>query len=249
MALLAARAGRAFLEYAPIRIHEVEPERIYRSLRLGPTLEVFALDLRSYRGPNTPNRQTTADPGTVMLGRAQLDWLIEGLRASTATWRVVASDMPIGLVVRDFPDDFEAIANADDGPPLGRELEIAELLGALQRHRVRNVVWITGDVHYAAAHRYDPARARFTAFDPFWEFVAGPLHAGTFGPNALDATFGPEVRFSAVASGMKPNRPPSEGLQFFGTLRVSAATRALTARLHDLAGQVLFSIELPPDGA
>jgi phosphodiesterase/alkaline phosphatase D-like protein len=22
--------------------------------------------------------------------------------------------------------------------------------------------------------------------DPFWEFVAGPVHAGTFGPNALD---------------------------------------------------------------
>jgi phosphodiesterase/alkaline phosphatase D-like protein len=31
-------------------------------------------------------------------------------------------------------------------------------------------------------------------FDPFWEFVAGPIHAGTFGPNPLDPTFGPEVR-------------------------------------------------------
>ena len=87
---------------------------------------------------------------------------------------------------------------------------------------IRNVVWITGDVHYCAAHHYDPARARFTDFDPFWEFVAGPLHAGTFGPNALDATFGPEVRFIGIPPGMKPNRPPCDGLQFFGTLRVDA---------------------------
>ena len=92
--------------------------------------------------------------------------------------------MPLGLVVGDGPGRFEAVANGDAGPPLGRELEIAELLGFLRAERVRNVVWITGDVHYAAAHHYHPARARFTDFDPFWEFVAGPLHAGTFGPNA-----------------------------------------------------------------
>ena len=40
--------------------------------------------------------------------------------------------MPIGLVVRDGPTDFEALANGDDGPPLGRELETAELLRALK---------------------------------------------------------------------------------------------------------------------
>ena len=76
------------------------------------------------------------------------------------------------------------MANGDGGPPLGRELEIADLLRFLRKERVRNVVWITGDVHYAAAHHYHPERARFTDFDPFWEFVAGPLHAGTFGPGA-----------------------------------------------------------------
>jgi len=29
----------------------------------------------------------------------------------------------------------------------------------------------------------------------FWEFVAGPLNAGSFGPNPLVKTFGPEVVF------------------------------------------------------
>ena len=67
-------------------------------------------------------------------------------------------------------------------------------------------------MHYCAAHHYHPTRARFTEFDPFWEFVAGPLHAGTFGPGTLDATFGPEVKFNGIPPGMKPNRPPSEGL-------------------------------------
>ena len=148
--------------------------------------------------------------------------------------------MPLGLVVRDGTL-FEAVANDDPGAPLGRELEIADLLRYIRAQNIRNVVWITGDVHYCAAHHYDPSRAVFTDFSPFWEFVAGPLNAGTFGPATLDKTFGPEVRFVGIPPGMKGNRPPSDGFQFFGTLRIDARRRALTARLHDLAGKILFS--------
>jgi alkaline phosphatase D len=166
------------------------------------------------------------------------------LAASRATWKVIASDMPLGLVVRDTPN-FEAVANADNGAPLGRELEIAELLRFIRDRRIRNVVWITGDVHYCAAHHYHPSRATFTEFDPFWEFVAGPLHAGTYGPGTFDGTFGPEAKFVGIPKGMKGNRPPSDGFQFFGTLKISARTRALTAELHDLAGKVLYTVELP----
>jgi alkaline phosphatase D len=60
----------------------------------------------------------------------------------------------------------------------------------------------------------------------------------------LDPTFGPEVKFSGVPPGMKPNRPPSEGLQFFGTMKIAARTRAMTVRLHDLSGRSLYSVEL-----
>ncbi len=117
----------------------------------------------------------------------------------------------------------------------------------LRAGKVRNVVWITGDVHYAAAHHYHPERAAFRDFDPFWEFVAGPLHAGTFGPTPLDATFGPSVSFLAIPDGMKPNRPPSDGLQFFGTLDADHRSGVLTARLHDVAGRVLYTNELVPE--
>jgi alkaline phosphatase D len=109
------------------------------------------------------------------------------------------------------------------------------------------VVWVTGDVHYCAAHHYDPARARFKDFLPFWEFVAGPIHAGTFGPAKLDDTFGPEVRFLGIPPGMKPNRPPNEGLQFFGTLRIDGRRQVLSVRLHNRQGEAIWNVDLPPE--
>ena len=244
VALLAARARQAFFEYNPLPLVADDPERIYRTVTAGPLLEVFALDLRSYRGPNSANRQETLSDESRIMGAEQVRWLTTQLAASRAVWKVIANDMPIGLVVRDGDAAFEAVANADDGPARGRELEIAEILTFLRDQRVRNVVWITGDVHHCAAHRYDPQRARFTQFDPFWEFVAGPLHAGTFRPNAIDATFGPEVKFVGVPADLAPNRPPSAGLQFFGTLTIDAKTRVMTASLHDLSGRAIYRVEL-----
>jgi alkaline phosphatase D len=244
VALLAARAKRAFMEYTPTRPDASDPERIYRSCRFGPLVEIFGFDMRTYRGPNSANKQPALSEESAILGAAQVDWLKQRLLASTASWKVIASDMPLGLVVTDGPM-FEAVANGDDGPALGREIEIAGLLKFIRDRRIRNVVFVTGDVHYCAAHHYDPSRASFTDFHPFWEFVAGPAHAGTFNPPRLDKTFGPEVKFLGIPPGMKPNRPPSEGFQFFGTLTVSAQTRALTAKLFNLAGDTLYSVELP----
>ena len=245
VALLAARARRAFMEYTPTRPDPTDPERIYRACRFGPLVEIVGFDMRSYRGPNTTNRQATLSDESALLGHPQVEWLKRRLQASSATWKIIASDMPLGLVVPDG-SAFEAVANGEDGRPLGRELEIAGLLKFIRDERIRNVVFVTGDVHYCAAHHYDPARAAFTDFHPFWEFVAGPAHAGTFGPARLDKTFGPEVRFLGIPAGMKPNRPPSEGLQFFGTLKVDGRTKALTVKLRNVAGDTLFSVELPP---
>jgi alkaline phosphatase D len=243
-ALLASRARQAFFEYNPLPIDSIDPERIYRVVASGPLVDVLALDLRSYRGPNSENRQGQLTDDSRVMGAAQVEWLKRSLATSRATWKVIANDMPIGLVVRDGPSHFEAVANGEPGPPLGRELEFADILRFIREQRIRNVVWITGDVHYCAAHHYDPARARFKDFDPFWEFVAGPLHAGAFAPNDLDATFGPEVRFTGVPPGTKPNRPPSSGLQFFGTLRVNARSRALRVGLHDLSGRAIYTRDL-----
>jgi alkaline phosphatase D len=247
MALLAARGRQAFFEYNPLPLQGDDPERVYRTVPFGLLLELFALDMRSYRGSNSTNRQTELDSDSALLGASQVLWLKTRLAASRATWKVIVSDLPIGLVVRDLPSNFEAVANNDPGPPLGRELEIAALLRFIRDRRLRNIVWITADVHYCAAHHYHPSRAKFTEFDPFWEFVAGPLNAGTFGPNDLDPTFGPEVKFNGVAKGMKGNRPPSDGLQFFGKMQIDHRTRALTVSLHDLSGKSLYTVDLAPE--
>jgi alkaline phosphatase D len=247
MPVLAGRAKRAFLEYNPLHVRPLDRGPMYRKLSLGPLVDMFVLDMRSHRGPNSAGRQPRRGEATRLFGSAQLEWLKTGIAGSPAAWKVIVCSIPLGLVVPDAPDRFDAVANAEPGAPLGRELEIAELLRFLKQRRVRSVVWITGDVHYCAAHRYDPARAQFTEFDPFWEFVAGPLNAGTFGPGTLDPTFGPEARFIGIPPGMKPNRPPIDGYQFFGKLHVNARTQALVASLHNLSGDTLFSTELPPE--
>ena len=248
VSVLAARAKQAFFDYAPIRpaggSGRRDPRQVYRVVRRGPLADVFVLDCRSYRGPNTANLQAQAGPETAMLAATQRAWLEEALARSTATWKIIACDQPIGVVVPDGPLQ-EGFANADPRT-LGREHEVAALLSALKRRRVRNVLFVTADVHYAAAHRYDPARATYTDFDPFWEFVAGPLHAGTFGPGVLDATFGPEAVFTSVAP--KPNRPPSDGLQFFGLVAIDPATRAATVTLHDREGRMLYTKVLDAAG-
>jgi alkaline phosphatase D len=244
VAVLAARARQAFFDYAPIRLDRRDPRQIYRVVRRGPLADVFVLDLRTYRGPNTANLQPQRGPDTAILAATQQAWLEEALAQSRATWKIIACDQPIGLVVPDGTLQ-EGIAN-NDPRTLGREHEIAALLTALKRRRIRNVVIVTADVHYAAAHSYDPAQATYTDFDPFWEFVAGPLHAGTAArPAALDATFGPRAVFTSTPPAR--NGPPSDGLQFFGQVAIDPATRAATVTLHDRAGRTLYTKVLAPD--
>jgi alkaline phosphatase D len=121
------------------------------------------------------------------------------------------------------------------------------LLSYMKQHKIRNTVWLTADVHYTAAHYYDPGKAQFTDFLPFWEFISGPLNAGTFGPGVLDDTFGPQVVFQKAPPKGQSNLPPSAGYQFFGDVQISAKTRELTITLRDLSGIELYSKALAPE--
>ena len=249
--LLIARGARAFLEYAPMRYASVEEsERVYRAIPYGQLLDVFVLDMRNYRAGNSYNRQTKPGPDTAFLGAEQIAWLKEQLSQSKAVWKVIAADMPIGLLVGDGFDAqgrlrWENDANGD-GPVLGREFEIANILNYIKRQKIQNVVWFTADVHYCAAHHYDPRQAQFQDFDPFWEFIAGPLNAGTFGPNALDNTFGPQVVFQKAPDPGKANLSPYAGLQFFGQVDIDSRTAVMTVSLKDINGTAVFTQELEP---
>ena len=248
ISLLAARGAQAFHEMYPMRESIAEPGRVYRTIHYGPHLDVFMLDERSYRGPNGDNMQTTYGPESYFIGADQLAWLKRELLASRATWKVIASDMPIGIIVYDnapAKKGSEAIAQGD-GPARGRELEIADLLRFIKTAGVRNTVWLTADVHYAAAHYYNPDKAQFQDFEPFWEFVSGPLHAGTFGPGGMDNTFGPEIRFVKAPGPGRQNLPPSAGMQFFGHAKIDGASGQLTVTLRDRADVALWSVTLDP---
>lgn len=131
--------------------------------------------------------------------------------------------------------------------PKGRELEMARLLKGIKDAGIDNVVWLTADVHYTAAHHYSPERAQFKDFAPFWEFVSGPLNAGGFGPNEADQTFGLDVVFHKAPP--KANSAPSEGYQFFGQLDIDHQSRALTVVLKDLNGAALYTKTLAPQQA
>ena len=165
--IFAARARRAFHEFLPVRESLTEPGRVYRKLGYGPLLDLFMLDMRSYRGPDGPH---------------------------------------------------------DD-----------------------RVYRLTADLHYTAAHYYDPNRAAFQDFEPFWEFVSGPLHAGTWTAVTLERTFGPQVAFHKAASATQgDNLAPCYGLQFFGQAMIDGATGALTVTLKDVEDRALWSITLDP---
>ena len=244
---LVARATQAFHEFAPLRPHDAEEsERIYRKLSYGKLLDVFILDMRSYRGPNTDNLQTAESAETAFLGEEQLAWLQQELKDSRAVWKVISADMPIGLNISDDYEHnpaqrWEAIANGNDGPAAGRELEIARLLKFIKHKHINNIVWLTADVHYAAAHFYDPKAAATDDFLPFWEFVAGPLNAGSFGPNSTDGTFGPQVMFFKAPAPGDANLSPYAGLQFFGEVNIDHRTKAMKVELKDIEGDVVFS--------
>lgn len=250
--VLSARGRRAWQEYQPVPVRRLVDRsgdgfalrRIHRKVPRGTHLDVFCLDMRSHRGGN-PGSATAGQPG--ILGAEQEAWLIDEVSRSTATWKVISADLPLSIP-SSHPDDLDGPSNGDDGPPLGREPEIARVLAAFKANGVRNVVWITADVHYTAAHHYSPDRAAFTDFDPFWEFVSGPAAAGTFATkdDLLDRTFGPEVVYSKGNETDAWSQSPRAGNQFFGHLAI-AASGLLTVTLYDAAGTALWTRDLTPE--
>ncbi|WP_434448927.1 alkaline phosphatase D family protein [Lentzea sp. E54] len=230
--VLAQRAFQAFHEWMPLDRHRAVDGRVYRKFSYGRNVEIFVLDMRTYKDRNTAPKD---QPG-VILGAQQAKWLVDGLSRSKATWKIIAADLPIGLTVPDG-NDIEGVANGLPGAPNGREHEIAWVLRELRKRRVRNTVWLTADVHYTAAHHYSPDRAAVGDFDPFWEFVSGPLHSGAFGPNTLDPTFGPQAVF--VHAPPAANTTPLDGFQHFG--EVKATREELTVWLRDATGVSLWS--------
>jgi alkaline phosphatase D len=164
-------AGRqALLEYWPIRTDAGDPHRLYRTVRYGADLELFLLDTRQYRSKNADQD----GPAKTMLGSQQLTWLLQELKGTTATWKVIVTSVPLsvpkggGLTV----PGYDGWAGGSDGTGFERERQV--IVDAILREKIKNVVFIGGDIHWVQANMYDVNQ---DGTPDFHEFVAGPLSA------------------------------------------------------------------------
>ncbi len=117
---------RAFFDYWPIRRHDRDPMRLYRSFRWGKAVECFLLDTRQYRNP----------AAHTMLGDTQKQWLLAGLAASSAQFKFIISSVP-------FSD-----SRIDKWGEYPEERD--HILRFIGEHDITGVLFLAGDVHHAA---------------------------------------------------------------------------------------------------
>ena len=158
-----AAAVATWDEFFPLR--DATGDVRYRKFRWGANAECFLLDVRRFRSPND-------QPDTVaktMLGATQRQWLLDGLAASTAAFKLVLTPVPL---------DYTVDGDAWNGFLTERQQIFDAIVG------MPGVLFVSADQHYFAAYRH--------AYG-IREFQVGPLARGlgTFG------AAGPGVVFRA----------------------------------------------------
>jgi alkaline phosphatase D len=233
---------QAFLDYTPLLRDGSDANRLYRSIRYGRHLELIVLDTRQYRDANSASDDPT-DPKS-MLGADQLDWLKSTLAASTATWKVVVSSVPMSIPTG-FPPTNGRDGWANFDQTTGFENELLDILRFAQQQDVDDLVWITTDIHFAEAFRYTPF-ADAPDFDVI-EIATGPMNAGIFPNRDFDTTLVPDrLVFVGPPSAADVTTWDAAKTWFnFGTLEVDA-DGTLTAAIVDTGGDPRFELELRP---
>ncbi|MGH2945953.1 MAG: alkaline phosphatase D family protein [Solirubrobacteraceae bacterium] len=163
--------------------------RIYRAQRHGRTMDLMMLDQRQYRadqpcGDAVVPPCDTWDQPRAFLGRAQMDWLKRRLSGSRAAWKVIGSQtlmMPARVTGGAFYTyDFW------NGYPRERE----ELLAHIRDEGIRDVVFITGDIHLFLAGDVRTSAGESVAL----EFVGGSITSTNFGEMDIDAGGGTVIQ-------------------------------------------------------
>jgi alkaline phosphatase D len=153
-----AAAVQVWDEWFPVR-DTSEPRRRYRSWRWGRLAELFLLDTRLYRSANN----APDNPAKTMLGAEQRQWLLDGLVASPATFKLVFTSIPL-----DFGNDN------DDWSLFKSERD--QIFAALTDAGVAGVVFLSADQHWFAAHHHAAG---------FIEWQVGPVSRAARSPPAL----------------------------------------------------------------
>jgi alkaline phosphatase D len=194
----------AFFNYSPTDRNQDDKNRIYRSFNWGPYLDLFILDGRSYRSPNS--MVDTPENNKTLLGSKQLQWLEQNLANSSAAWKVISSDIPISV-----PTGANASILGRDGwangnetnfsSKTGFERELQQLLRFLDDNNIQNIVFVTTDVHFPANILYEVDANDDGDKLIFHELISGPLSAFRFGTPGgvpipkLDSTFNPKMLY------------------------------------------------------
>ena len=152
-----AASVQAYDEWMPVRTNA---GRIYRRLRFGTLAELSMLDLRSYRSEQVRGigRQVD-DPARTMTGRDQMEWLTAGLATSPTQWQLIGNSVmfaPILLPPLDRRTTgalTELTGVSSGGIPYntdqwdGYTADRRRLLDTIAAAGLRNVVFLTGDIH------------------------------------------------------------------------------------------------------
>jgi alkaline phosphatase D len=222
-------AGRdAVFAYWPLVRPPDEPNRLYRRVRWGADLELFLLDTRSYRSrndlPDSPEQAKT------LLGAEQRAWLLDGLSRSSATWKLVATTMPISVPGGRDDGEFgrDGWANGTDTAfslTTGYERELAEILRALDRANVANLFFVAADVHFAQILLHDGDFDGDGDSLEFYQLTTGPLNANPTAPRELDPTFQPTLLYA------------EGGLLNFGYIRIERDAEGRSRLIADVRGE------------
>jgi alkaline phosphatase D len=149
-----------------------------------------------------------------------LKWLLNGLRISTATWKVIATSVPLSVEKAGLGND--GWGREPSGTGFGRERQV--IVDAILGQAIKNVVFLAGDVHWVQANAYDPNQ---DGVIDFHEYMVGPLSARP-------------GRLTAASDELHPMRLVNEsGYQNFGLVRVTKDAFEVT--VVDEAGAKRFS--------
>ncbi len=144
----------AFRETLPIPLF---PDgRLWSSYRWGSTAEIFLLDCRTERQPET---RTTTTP--IYISEAQMSWLKESLASSPCHFKVLMNSVPILGFTDIWPE------KTDRWQAYQEQRE--ELLDHIISNDIKNVLFLTGDYHLAYVARVETAGP----YRDLWEVMVG----------------------------------------------------------------------------
>lgn len=172
-------AWQAWSEWLPTR--DTDPLRIWRSLQFGDLVDLWMLDTRLW-GRDAPVEAggDADDPERQILGADQEAWLFEGLRSSTATWRVLGQQVPMAI---NRSPGFDFVGDKWGEYAAAR----SRLFRVVRDEQLDNFIVLSGDIHcsWAIDLAEDPYDA--AAYDPATgagalgvEFVIGGITQGAF---------------------------------------------------------------------